>query len=131
MKRSSFAALALLAACAPAAPAAPSAGAAPAPAVAAAVNPLGRYDFATEAEGETVTGSIEVTGEPGAYGGLVRSPAGAFPISEVTAAGQQVVVKADTPGGELIITMNFAGSAYTGRWMQEGDSGDIRGQRVP
>jgi hypothetical protein len=131
MKRTSLAALALLAACAPAAtPAAPSGGPAPAAAT-AALNPLGMYQFATEVESETVTGSIEVTGVPGAYGGYVRSPAGEFPISGVTVTGQQMVVKAETPGGELTIAMNFTGSAYTGRWAMDGDMGDIRGQRAP
>lgn len=133
MKRTSLAALVLLAACAPATtPGVPSSpGAAPASAMAAGVNPVGRFEFTTAADGETHAVTMQVTSQPGGYGGHVRSPAGEFPITGVTVAGQQMVVTAETLGGPLTITMNFTGTTFTGGWTQNSDSGEIRGQRTP
>ena len=131
MKRPSLAVLALLAACAPAATsAAPSAGPAPA-AVAASLNPVGLFEFTTSDGGETASGTIEVTGQAGAYGGHVRTPADVMIITDVVVAGQQMVVRADTPGGTLTLTLNFAGNDFTGGWTLGDATGEMRGQRRP
>jgi len=131
MKRmTSFAALALLTACAPAAEA-PSAGPTPVAAVAAAVNPVGTFEFTTTADGETLTGSITVSGQPGAYTGRIRTAHDDIPIIGVSVTGQQMVVTGDTPGGPLTLTLNFTGTTFTGSWAVDGDKSEIRGQRMP
>jgi hypothetical protein len=134
MKRTSFAALVLLAACAPAATSAggptPAPTAPPAVATAAAVNPVGTFEFTTSVNGDMVTGSIEVTGNPGAYGGTIRTSATPdIPVRGVTVNGQQMVVTADTPDGELGLTLNFNGNNFSGGWTLGGGSGEMRGQR--
>lgn len=139
MKRTSLAVLALLAACAPAATPEPAAGPTPAPAApaaaaaaaaAAAVNPVGVFEFTTAVNGDMLTGTIEVTGQPGAYTGTIRTSATPdIPVTGVTVNGQQMVVAADTPDGALTITLNFTGNTFTGGWTLAGDSGDMRGQR--
>lgn len=135
MKRTSLAALFLLAACAPATPPAdptPAPTAPPAVATSAAVNPVGTFEFTTSVNGDMVTGSIEVTGNPGAYGGTIRtSITPDIPVTGVTTNGQQMVVTADTPDGELALTMNFTGDNFTGGWTLGGGSGELRGQRRP
>ena len=136
MKRTSFAALVLLAACAPAATSAgdpvPAPTAPPAVATSAAVNPVGTFEFTTSVNGDMVTGSVEVTGSSGAYGGTIRTSATPdIPVTGVTVNGQQMVVTADTPDGELTITMNFTGNNFTGGWTLGGGSGELRGQRAP
>lgn len=135
MKRMLAAAATLLAAaCTPAAPPAdpmPSASAS-APVAAAGVNPLGTFNFSTTVQGDPVTGSIEVTGTPGAYGGTLRtSVTPDIPLSGVTVQGQRMVVTSDTPDGQLVLTLNFEGNAFTGGWTLNGGSGDLTGQRVP
>lgn len=134
MKRTSFAALVLLAACAPAAtPGDPTPAPTAPPAVtttSAAVNPVGTFEFTTSVNGDMVTGSVEVTGTPGAYGGTIRTSATPdIPVTGVTTNGQQMVVTADTPDGELTIAMNFTGDTFTGGWTLGGGSGEMRGQR--
>jgi hypothetical protein len=136
MKRTSFAALVLLAACAPAAtsagdPVPAPTTAPPAVTTAAAVNPVGTFEFTTSVNGDMVTGSIEVTGNAGAYGGTIRTSATPdIPVRGVTVNGQQMVVTADTPDGELVLTLNFTGNNFTGGWTLGGGSGEMRGQRA-
>jgi hypothetical protein len=95
------------------------------------VNPVGTFEFTTAADGETLTGSIEVSGQPGAYAGHIRTPHDDIPITSVAVTGQQMVVTGDTPGGPLTLTLNFTGNSFTGGWTVGEDSGEIRGQRMP
>ncbi|HEV3050417.1 MAG TPA: hypothetical protein VGX50_08925 [Longimicrobium sp.] len=135
MKRTSFAALVLLAACAPATPPAdpmPAPTAPPAVATSAVLNPVGTFEFTTSVNGDMVTGSVEVTGNPGAYGGTIRTSATPdIPVTGVAVSGQQMVVTAHTPDGELTLTLNFTGNNFTGGWTLGGGSGEMRGQRKP
>jgi hypothetical protein len=134
MKRTVVAALALFAACAPATTSeAPSIGPATTTAAApAALNPVGMFPFTTAVNGNEVTGSIEVTGQAGEYGGTIRtSVTPDIPITGVVVTGQQMVVAADTPDGPLTLTLAFTGDTFTGEWELNGDSGAIRGRRGP
>jgi hypothetical protein len=135
MKHTLAAALALLAAaCAPAAPPAdpmPS-GSATAPAASAALNPVGTFNFRTVVGGGEVTGSLEVTGTEGAYGGRIRtSITPDIPITGVRVMGQEMIVTGNTPDGPLAINMTFTGNTFTGSWALSGDSGSLSGQRAP
>lgn len=138
MKRTTLATLALLAACAPAAgpqPPAPDPTPAPAaPAAAATLNPVGTYAFTAFGGGEEVArGTIQITGQPGAYGGRihVEDEGEEAAITRVTVEGQQMTVNADTPDGPMTITMTFTGDSFLGRWSVGDERGDIRGQRRP
>lgn len=121
MKRMLAAALVLfLAACA-------SAPRGPAP-----LNPVGTFEFQTTVNGGPVTGSVEVTGQPGAYGGTIRtSVTSDIPVTGVVVTGQDMVVSADTPDGPLTINMTFTGNDFTGEWELSGDSGTLSGRRTP
>ena len=134
MKRTFAAALTLLAACSPAAappPAEPAAEPAPAAAPAsAALNPVGVFEFATTVDGEPLTGTIEVTGSPGAYGGVIRTSATPdLPISGVITTGNEMVVTSTTPDGTLTLRMAFTGNDFTGGWDLGEDSGELTGRR--
>jgi hypothetical protein len=133
MKRTVVAALALFAACAPAASEAPSTGPTTTTAAApAAVNPVGMFPFTTAVDGNEVTGSIEVTGQAGEYGGTIRtSVTPDIPITGVVVTGQQMVVAADTPDGPLTLTLAFTGDTFTGEWELNGDGGALQGRRAP
>ena len=133
MKHTLCAALVLLAAaCAPAA--APPAE--PAPAVAtvapAALNPVGVFEFTTSVDGNPLNGTIEVTGQPGAYTGVVRTSATPdLPITGVRVEGDEMTVTSSVEGQELVMRLTFAGNNFTGGWTLAGDSGDIEGRRRP
>jgi len=112
---------------APAAPPAPVA--APAP---AALNPVGKYEFTTSLQGQTLTGTMEVTGTPGAYAGRITSSATEpIAITAVTVEGQNMTVTGETPSGTLTIRMVMAGDGtFTGGWTLAGDGATLTGKRV-
>ncbi|HEV7589395.1 MAG TPA: hypothetical protein VGO40_14860 [Longimicrobium sp.] len=115
------------------APAAQPAAAAPTPPAApAAVNPVGRYEFATTLQGQMLTGTMEITGTSGAYAGRITSSAtGPITITTVTVEGQTMTIAGDTPNGTLTIRMTFTdGGAFTGGWTLAGDGATLTGRRV-
>jgi hypothetical protein len=122
------------AACSSAAPE-PADGPAPATTTAAApapLNPVGTYQFTTTVDGSEVTGSVEVTGAPGAYAGTIRtSITPDIPVTGVMVSGQEMVVSAATPDGPLTINMTFTGDTFTGNWELNGGSGNLSGRRNP
>lgn len=127
------AALSLAAACSTA-PAgetgpAPSSGAT----ASAAVNPVGRYEFTTDVQGQSVNGTVVIAGNPGAYTGQVTtSITPPLPISGVTVNGREVVVVGTGPdGGTLTFRMNFTDATnFNGNWEVGGDTGTLTGRRV-
>jgi hypothetical protein len=136
MKRTMLAAVALLAGCAPGAapPADPTPAPAAAPAPAATLNPVGVYGFTAFGGGEEVArGTIEITGQPGAYGGRihVEEEGEEAAITGVTVDGQQMTLNAATPDGPMTITVTFTGDTFAGRWSVDDETGEIRGQRRP
>ena len=136
MKRTTLAALALLAACTPTAapPADPTPAPAAVPAPAAAVNPVGVYEFtAFQNDEQVAAGTIEITGQPGAYGGRihVEDEGEEAAITSVTVNGPEMTLNAATPDGTMTITMTFTGDTFQGRWTLNDESGDIRGRRRP
>ena len=97
----------------------------------AALNPVGEYEFATQVNGEAVTGTMEITGTPGAYGGrVVTLKIPEFTVRSASAAGQELTVVAETPTGNLTLRMTFTGDTFTGGWTLGGDTGAITGRRT-
>jgi len=129
----------LLAACASSQQTAPATatavGATPAattPAAApAAVNPVGAYEFSTVVDGQSVTGTLYITGTPGAYAGrIVTNAFPEFPVTGATVTGQAVDVKASLPDGELAIHFVMDGMNFTGKWTMGSADGDFNGKKV-
>jgi len=117
----------------PAPAAQPAAAAAPAPApMSAALNPVGKYEFTTSLQGQTLTGTMEIAGTPGAYTGRITSSATEpIPITTVTVEGQNMTVAGETPNGTLTIRMNMAADGtFTGGWTLAGDGATLTGKRT-
>lgn len=98
----------------------------------AAINPVGRYEFATTVQGQMVTGNIDIAGTAGSYTGqITTSITPPLPISGATVDGQTVIVTGNTPDGVITIRMNFSdGTNFSGGWELGGDSGNMTGRRV-
>ena len=93
---------------------------------------MGTFEFQTAVDGNPVSGGMDVTGQPGAYGGTVRtSVTPDIPITSVVVTGQQMVVTANTPDGPVVINITFTGDTFTGRWELNGDGGALTGRRTP
>jgi hypothetical protein len=104
----------------------------PAPAAPAALNPVGKFDFATTVNGQAVTGTMEITGTPGAYAGRITSSATEpLTISGVTVEGQSMTVTGETGNGTITIRMSFAADGtFTGAWSLGGDGAPLTGRRT-
>ncbi len=115
-------------------PAATPPGSAPAASqtsAAAAVNPVGTYDYtATAPDGSTATGTLIITGSPGAYVGKVeRHGLGWIDLTSVTVDGQTLITTAELPEGRVVTTATLIGDEFTGKWTLQGFEGTITAKR--
>jgi len=97
-----------------------------------ALDPVGTYEFQTSVEGQPLTGTIHITGAPGSYTGrIVTGMFPEMPIRSVSVAGQQLLLSAQAPDGQIVeIRLNFTGPTFTGAWTLGDQSGAIAGRRV-
>lgn len=102
--------------------------AAPAP---APFDPVGSYVGQTSAQGQSVALTIEITGAPGSYSGVMRPGADfpAIPLHTVVVEGQTITARGDAMGEPLVVTMTVSGSEFTGSWSAAGMSGTLVGTR--
>ena len=105
----------------------------PQPAAVKALDPVGSYEIVTVVDGQNVTGTISITGTPGAYKGkILTNMFPEIPIHAAVVEGQGMIVRANMPDGELILNMRFTGPAFVGRWDLGGiQGGDISGKKLP
>jgi hypothetical protein len=103
-----------------------------APPAPAPLDPVGVYRFETAYQGQTVTGRVTVSGEPGSYSGSVEPDAVAPPmdIYSVVVQGQQMTLVCDAGGDDLVMTLTFSGDDFTGTWVLGMDGGEVKGARV-
>jgi hypothetical protein len=98
-----------------------------------ALDPVGSYEFATVVDGQTVNGTVNITGTPGAYTGkILTSMFPEIPIHGAVVEGQGMIVRARMPDGELTLNMKFTDANFVGRWDLGGvQGGDISGKKLP
>jgi hypothetical protein len=117
----------LVAACA-SKPAAP-----PPPPKPVPLDPVGSYEFTTLVQGQTVTGTIYITGTPGAYSGRVVT--NMFPEIPIVSASVEenkiIIAKGTMPDGELTFRMVMDGQNFNGTWLLGTDSGEFNGKKLP
>ena len=100
--------------------------------VPAPLDPVGRFEYTSESDGQPVRGTITITGTPGAYqavmttGGLTRN----LFFQNVTVSGNRVTMLAETPSQTRIaVNLTFAGNAISGDWAMGQRTGALRGTR--
>ncbi len=104
----------------------------PAPAKPAALDPVGAFSAATEVNGAPISGKLTIVKTATGYGGRFVSDAfPEMPVSKVIVNGQTLTVDLETPNGTASVTMVFTGSDYTGQWDLGGQSGSMKGKRLP
>jgi len=91
---------------------------------------VGVYDFTTEVEGQTMTGSITITGSPGAYtGSFTTGMTGTVPLRDIEVDGMDLSFMADIPEATIAFLVTFEGDSFEGEWDAEGMVGFISGTR--
>jgi hypothetical protein len=91
---------------------------------------IGVYDFSTSVEGQTVTGTFTISGEPGAYtGSMSSSMFGTMPLRDIAVDGMDLSFLVDLPDATVAIFLTFEADSYTGEWDAEGMTGFISGSK--
>lgn len=91
-------------------------------------DPIGTYSMTITDDGEEVDVSMEIRGEPGAYGGTISaSTRPSVDISTVTATADQMTVTAVITSGVLVIRLRVDGDSVSGDWSLRGDGGTATG----
>jgi hypothetical protein len=95
-------------------------------------DPVGRYEFSST-EGEALSGTIDISGEPGDYtvvmatGGLMRD----IRFEHVSAGGRHMTATTRTPSGApVVLNLTFDGDRIAGDWAIGRRTGTLRGKRA-
>ena len=95
-----------------------------------ALDAVGVYDFSTSVEGQTMTGSITITGSPGAYSGTISSGMlGTVPLRNIEVDGMDLSFLADIPEATVAFLLTFEDDSFEGEWDAEGMVGFISGTK--
>ena len=99
----------------------------------AAVNPVGEFEWSSALpDGTPIKGIMTITGTTGAYTGSINAgEQGVFPIRNVTATGQTMVINADHPDGPLEVRLTFVANDFNGSWRLGDQTGEMVGKRRP
>ncbi len=101
----------------------------PAPPEEAVLDPVGTFDYQTEAMGAPISGTFTITGSSGAYTGTMTSDMGAIALRDITVEGQELTAVGDSPDFIVVFVLVFDGDDFTGEWDAEGMTGFITGSR--
>jgi hypothetical protein len=85
------------------------------------IDPVGKWNFSTtNEEGTPTTGSIEITGKPGAYTGRITTSQGTtLQVGDVLTSPDVVLLLADLPDGAGTAVVKISKSStgtYSGHW---------------
>jgi hypothetical protein len=94
-----------------------------------ALDPVGAFDFQTEAMGSAVTGTFTITGTPGAYTGSMTTDMGGFAMSDIAVDGMKLSFVGESPDVVVLFLLVFDGDSFSGGWDAEGMSGSVTGSR--
>ncbi len=102
---------------------------APTPPPAAELDPVGTYDYQTEAMGSTISGSFTISGSPGSYTGNMTSDMGGVSLRDISVDGQELSFVGDSPDFIVIFVLAFDGNSFSGEWDAEGMTGFVSGNK--
>jgi hypothetical protein len=94
-------------------------------------NPIGIYDLTVTVQGAATPATVTIAKQAdGTTGGTVNSPQGAFPITSVKVAGNNITVTIGLGGnGEASLHLVLDGDAVTGDWAMSNDGSKITGKK--
>lgn len=93
-------------------------------------SPAGIYDFTTDVQGQTISGTVEITGTEGNYAGWVRTTiTEPIPIRSVTVTQDTMTVVAQAPDAPVTMIFTFQGNDFVADWEYAGQAGVARGSK--
>jgi hypothetical protein len=102
------------------------AAAAPPPAT---LDPVGTYEYTTSVEGQTMIGTMTITGSPGAYSGTISSDMGTIPMRNISIEGMELSFLGDLPDVTVSFILLFDGDSFEGEWDAGGMMGLMSGTK--
>jgi hypothetical protein len=98
--------------------------------VAAALDPVGEFEYSANTPDGPVSGAMTIRGTPGNYTGSIDAGAmGMFPVRGVTVSGRTMTIASEHPEGQLELRLTFVGDEFTGSWHLGMQSGEVAGKR--
>ena len=94
-------------------------------------NPVGEWEWAVDFDGQTMIGTMEISGEPGAFSGTISSDMGVADILSIEIDGAIATLMADTPQGELMFELEMIDDEFNGFGSMQGMEFGISGTRIP
>jgi hypothetical protein len=97
-----------------------------------ALNPVGEFDWSSALpDGTPIKGTMLISGTTGAYTGAINAGEhGVFPIKNVVATGQTMVINAEHPDGPLEVRLTFVANDFNGSWRLGDQTGEMVGKRL-
>lgn len=94
-------------------------------------NPVGTYVGQTSAQGQALTMTLEITGEPGSYSGVLRPGADLpdVPLTSVQVEGRTITARGNIMGEGLEVAITVEGNDFSGSWSAAGMTGALVGTR--
>jgi hypothetical protein len=95
------------------------------------VDPVGRYEYTSSADGQPVSGVITI--EPAGSGGYAATMSSTMTrdvlFRAVTVSGNAITLEAQTPASAFVVRLRVDGAAVTGDWTMGARTGTLRGTR--
>ena len=99
---------------------------------AAAMDPVGMYDFTATLGSESRTGTIHIHATPsGGYGGeaTLEGESDAATIQNVRVEGNRLIIDASPPGQDVTFELDFTGNTFSGLIFAGGDAIPVTGAK--
>ena len=93
------------------------------------LDPVGVFDYQTEAMGTSITGTFTISGSPGSYAGTMSSDMSGISMREISVDGQELTFVGDSPDFVVFFVLVFDGDSFTGEWDVEGMTGFVSGRK--
>jgi hypothetical protein len=101
----------------------------PAPEPPAKLDPVGTYEYTTSVEGQTMIGTMTISGSPGAYSGTISSDMGTIPMRNISVDGMELSFLGDLPDVTVSFILLFDGDSFEGEWDAGGMIGFMSGTK--
>lgn len=95
----------------------------------ATLDPVGTYEYTTSVEGQTMIGTMTITGSPGAYSGTISSDMGTIPMRNISIEGMELSFLGDLPDVTVSFVLLFDGDSFEGEWDAGGMMGLMSGTK--
>ena len=93
-------------------------------------DPVGDWEWVVDVDGQSFSGTMEITGAPGEYAGSMSSDMGVADITVIVVDGNLVTLELDTGQGLVNMEIEITGDEFEGVGAMDGFEFSIFGTRI-